>query len=400
MRGTRHLWRELPGDLVVVVRSLLIDLDAVVAEVMEEVEADLAEDGRELDASTEAKLRAGIRIGVERFLAESGAQGAPPDRELFIAHGRTQHDAGRPLEEMLGFYRMAALVLWRRVAAGGFGMKLTADQLAALGSAIFAFIHELSAAGAEGYSQAHADLERTRPARRERLFQLLMAEPRAPRERVEAAAQLAGWRLPDQVAALATRVECCDLVHRAADVLSGHIQETTCTLMRADGGLEWQLSRVLDALPAEASAGLGEVVGWRDARQSFRYAVAALDIAEHRRDGGGRLVRAASVPVWLLLASDRHLAARIRDTHLAPFDALDDRTRERLMATLREWLNSPDQPLAIANRLGVHVQTVRYRMRQMRELLGTTLEDPERRFELAVALRVPPTALTGPNSAR
>ena len=43
---------------------------------------------------------------------------------------------------------------------------------------------------------------------------------------------------------------------------------------------------------------------------------------------------------------------------------------------------------AVAAELGVHPQTVRYRIRQLRELFGTRLEDPEARFELALALRV------------
>ena len=43
---------------------------------------------------------------------------------------------------------------------------------------------------------------------------------------------------------------------------------------------------------------------------------------------------------------------------------------------------------AVAAELGVHPQTVRYRLRQLRELFGTRLEDPEARFELSLALRV------------
>jgi DNA-binding PucR family transcriptional regulator len=36
----------------------------------------------------------------------------------------------------------------------------------------------------------------------------------------------------------------------------------------------------------------------------------------------------------------------------------------------------------------VHVQTVRYRLGQLRELLGAALDDPRGRLELALALRV------------
>jgi len=37
--------------------------------------------------------------------------------------------------------------------------------------------------------------------------------------------------------------------------------------------------------------------------------------------------------------------------------------------------------------LGVHPQTVRYRVARLRELFGTALDDPQSRFELQLALR-------------
>ena len=41
----------------------------------------------------------------------------------------------------------------------------------------------------------------------------------------------------------------------------------------------------------------------------------------------------------------------------------------------------------MAGELDVHPQTVRYRLKQLRELFGERLEDPEARFELSLALR-------------
>ncbi|MDX6703089.1 MAG: hypothetical protein QOF26_3315, partial [Baekduia sp.] len=54
----------------------------------------------------------------------------------------------------------------------------------------------------------------------------------------------------------------------------------------------------------------------------------------------------------------------------------------------RAWLDEPGQVSRVAERLGVHPQTVRYRMAQLRDLFGERLDDPEARFELALALRV------------
>jgi DNA-binding PucR family transcriptional regulator len=46
----------------------------------------------------------------------------------------------------------------------------------------------------------------------------------------------------------------------------------------------------------------------------------------------------------------------------------------------------------VAERLHVHPQTVRYRVAQLRELFGERLDDPDARFELALALRSEPAS--------
>ena len=59
----------------------------------------------------------------------------------------------------------------------------------------------------------------------------------------------------------------------------------------------------------------------------------------------------------------------------------------RLLETLRAWLDHQRHTPRIAAELHVHPQTVRYRVRQLRELLGDAIETPEGRFELELALR-------------
>ena len=89
----------------------------------------------------------------------------------------------------------------------------------------------------------------------------------------------------------------------------------------------------------------------------------------------------------LLLAAAPGIAADLARTRLAPLDGLAEGPRERLVATLRAWLDRPGQVQAIAGELDVHPQTVRYRLKQLRELFGERLEDPDARFELSLALR-------------
>jgi len=68
----------------------------------------------------------------------------------------------------------------------------------------------------------------------------------------------------------------------------------------------------------------------------------------------------------------------------------DEASRAKLLETLRAYLDDPGQPARIAERLGVHPQTVRYRLRRLRELFADgSLDDADRRFALALALRAP-----------
>jgi DNA-binding PucR family transcriptional regulator len=70
--------------------------------------------------------------------------------------------------------------------------------------------------------------------------------------------------------------------------------------------------------------------------------------------------------------------------------SLTPAARERLEETLRLWLLHRGRREPVAEALFVHPQTVRYRVGQLRELFGDTLDDPGVVADLVVALGVPP----------
>jgi DNA-binding PucR family transcriptional regulator len=61
---------------------------------------------------------------------------------------------------------------------------------------------------------------------------------------------------------------------------------------------------------------------------------------------------------------------------------------ERIAETLLAWLQLGENAAEVAQRIHVHPQTVRYRLRQITELFGDQLCDPHSRFELQLALRI------------
>ena len=93
----------------------------------------------------------------------------------------------------------------------------------------------------------------------------------------------------------------------------------------------------------------------------------------------------------LVLHADARLAEDLATAALAPLDGLAARPRAKLTATLRAWLDHRGRVEEVAGVLGVHPQTVRYRLNQLRELFGDArLEDPDERFALGLALRAVP----------
>jgi DNA-binding PucR family transcriptional regulator len=58
-----------------------------------------------------------------------------------------------------------------------------------------------------------------------------------------------------------------------------------------------------------------------------------------------------------------------------------------MLETLAAWLAHQRHTPAIAAELHVHQQTVRYRVGKLRELFGDSLDTPEGRLELELAIR-------------
>ena len=58
-----------------------------------------------------------------------------------------------------------------------------------------------------------------------------------------------------------------------------------------------------------------------------------------------------------------------------------------MLETLAAWLEHQGEVRPAAQQLHVHTQTVRYRVAQLRELLGDRMATAEGRLELELALR-------------
>jgi PucR-like helix-turn-helix protein len=401
MHATSRPYAAVPPEAADVLRPALPGLaDEMVAAIAREVPGY----ARAMEGDFGQLVRLGVEVALNRFvdlLADPEADAAE-SRRTYVDIGRGEFHAGRSLDALLAAYRVGARLAWRRFVEAGVGGGLAPDAIYALGEAIFAYIDELSAESAEGYAEEQITAAGESERRRRRLVQLLAQDPPAAQEAVRTAAAAALWTLPrGGLAALVAATEEDDaqgeslldsiatrLARRLGEGAIGAEAFGAAIVLVPDPDAPGRRRR-LAATIADRPAVLGPTVDWQHGSASVRRATAAQRLA-----AAGGLPAATGLIVAddhladLLLAADPRVAADLAAARLAPLSELADGPRARLTETLAAWLDRPGQVQAIAVALGVHPQTVRYRVRQLRDLFGDRLEDPDARFELSLALRV------------
>jgi len=416
----------IPADAGKVLRPVLPSLaDEIIAAIAREV-PDYA---RAMEGEFGQVVRVAIERALGRFidLIEDPASDDGRGRAAYVDLGRGEMRAGRSLEALLSAYRLGSRLAWRRFVEAGVAGGLDPGAIYALGEAIFAYIDELSAESAEGYAEEQSAAAGERQRLRRRLVRLLAQDAAPSEETILAAAAAAAWPLPRTVAALVTAPgEAADATEVAggttsgapasggagsvgatpaspdeaaeSDALAARLArrigeeaigagiERLAVVLVPDAGAPARARRLTAAAQGRPAA-LGPAVPLALAGLSVRRAVATHALLADGRLGERAFARAEEHLPALVIAADPALGAELAQQRLAPLQTLADGPRARLTETLRAWLDRPGQVQAVAAELGVHPQTVRYRVKQLRELFGDGLEDPEARFELGLALR-------------
>jgi hypothetical protein len=406
--GSAGLPPELPASLWPLLPALA---DEVIAAIGDEVPVY----ARPLEGNFGAGVRRGVQDALRGFveLLESGASrhdavvgaGAAAIGDETAGHrrvsfelGRGEFRQGRSLDALLAAYRVGARVTWHRCGAAASALGLSGAALVRLGELLFTVIDALSAAAAEGYAREQSERAGEIDRRRRRLGELLVSGT-ATEAVLQEVAAAAAWRPPGRLSAVvADRPDSLQPLLADPDTLPAPLpasdeMRSVVLVPDADGpGRRPQLRQAL--LGAVGPVAVGPAVPWTEARRSLRRAVSALRLFENRDDGAPGLLWTSDLLVPLVLHADPELGADLVGQALAPLDDLPSATRDRLAETLAAWLAHQGARGVVAAELHVHPQTVRYRLAQLRDLFGTDLDEPERRFALMLALR-----LRGPRTA-
>lgn len=357
---------------------------SVTAEVPSYTDAFSGPMGQNIEQAVRLALGGFLDLAIRGNSAEAGIPLAPVVEGAY-ALGRGEARSGRSMDALLAAYRVGARVAWRefsRVAVEG---GLSAPTLAEFAELVFAYIDQLSAASVAGHSDELATSGRVRERYLEHLGRALLDGSSS--EQILAAAERAEWIPPGSLTAvLVPQAQVRGVVSLAppgtlqiAEPVDGLV---ALLVPDAGGAARRSLLRALQGTPAV----VGPSRPWLQVRASYERALRARVLV-----GDGRLIDTDQHLVDLVLTADADALGDLRAQVLAPLDTLRPAARDKLTETLRSWLLHHGRREDIAGALFVHPQTVRYRLGQLRELYGETLDDPVTVLALTVALgaRVP-----------
>lgn len=322
---------------------------------------------------------------VEEFFT-SVVAGRAPDAsrvEAIPRMAQRRMDMGVPLEPMLHVYRIAGTTMWDAIVDA-----TRADETSALGElgrSWFDYMDRASSLAADAYLRASHEQLRRLDARRDALLDaILSAED--PSEIAAVASSfsiaLASAYLPivvrgDEVPSLIDR-----LGSAAADGAISGVRGGTIVLLIP----EERRSGVAERLVRAAA---GAVVALGDAAAPGATLVRALRRTEQlaeiaARVGRTGLVTSGELMLEQLLAQAPEIARTLSLEVLEPLERSD---RDGVLAPTARGFLAAGSVERVAEQLGVHPNTVRYRLRRVHELTGLDPTVPDEAAILALALR-------------
>ncbi|WAU79835.1 helix-turn-helix domain-containing protein [Streptomyces sp. Qhu-G9] len=388
----RSAWHDVPRVQVREFAALAMAEAPVLAEeILQEIRHEYPHLPVVLDDSGEPMALVGIRRAIEVFVQHlENAEGRPRVHpEVFQEFGRGEGLNGRSLDSLQAIYRLGVRLAWRRFAEIGQRVEIPPPAMYELVDAGYEYLDGLVDQSVRGYAEAAARQAGERLRLQRRLMELLLAEHHRgdPAEALAERAARIGWPLPDKVAVGVLLRPAREAVAPAvgqAVLLDMECEQPRMVVPEPDAAGRPELLH--RALTGWAGA-IGPPVPLADAAKSLRWAEAAVRLMERGLLPAGEVLYCTEHTEALVLLQPEELIDDLALRCLEPLAHCGPTHGRRLAETLLAWLETRGGAPEVAARLGVHPQTVRYRLRQIRELWGDEVDDPDRRFELELVLR-------------
>jgi DNA-binding PucR family transcriptional regulator len=326
---------------------------------------------------------------------------APPAEAIAWSHELVHR--GVELPALLRAYRLGHGLAERRLEEAANDLEIEPETrwrvLSHISHHLFAYIDAVCTDLVDDYEQERAQWIRGAAAARAELVSAIV-------ERHPVDARAAGEKLRYDV----TRRHLALIVwadQSSAGQQTGSLEREATMLAAALGGgpvltvpigerivWAWTTGAPLSDDPAAVEHRMGEGVraaigtchdGLAGMADSHDEARVVRRVAELRGLRSGAVMSYRAADLTALLTADPIEAVRFAEAELGELLG-DNDTAGRLRATVRVYLEENLSPARAARRLGIHQNTVVYRVKQTEELLGHAIE--QRRLQLEVALRL------------
>ena len=404
LKAWSEILRPLADELAGAARELSIDAVADMRSKLPELFAD-ADSVEGTRASTEAIIRA-VATMLARGTDPAGAA-LPPET---IAEAQSRMRRGVAVAPLLRNYRLGHELIWRWLFAQISARATDAAQLAAaaeLGSAwLFAYADTAATVGEQFYSTERERWLRSAAASRAETIEAILSGEERDQSRASGRLRYELGRNHLGVIAWAeTATEGVDPhapLEAALEQLSAAIsaeglllhpigQLTSAAWLSRNAPFDaesLEAVRLDTRLAPGARVAVGEpATGIAGFRHTHVEAVHARRVAVLSRRPVGSVTRYARAALSAMATVDQEQAKVFVERALGELGRDDDLAR-RLAATVSVYLEENASRSRAAKRLGIHENTISYRVRQAEEILGHSLET--RTLELRVALMLLP----------
>jgi hypothetical protein len=301
--------------------------------------------------------------------------------------GRQLAREGRDLADVHGKLRRSGRAVWRTLNGAVDALDLDRTALGHIAEAHFGYLDAVSDLVARGHEAETSGTAETKHRRRARLLALLLASPSADVDELAEAVRAAGWA-PPRTAAVAS-LHPRDVTDREfppmpPDVLVELEGAEPCLLLPDPDG-PGRLRLLVPLVPRWIVA-VGPSVPLSRAAESARWARETSLLARRGTLPDGEVLRTADHVPTLVVHQAEDLIEQLAAERLAPLRELTPVQADRLSETLLALLENRFNATEVGDRLHVHPQTVRYRLRHLEELFGEDLRDPRRCLEIEMVL--------------
>jgi hypothetical protein len=316
-----------------------------------------------------------------------------PGLEPARATGRRRAEQGVPLAVILHSYRIAGKFLWAAILAEAEAAGGSPAALLDAASDLWFIIDELSGVVTASYRDTLDELARRSQQTRNAMLDVLL---RGDGDRSRLWEYTAALRLPRQgtfvVAAAQTPQPGVEAIGSPEETLNRRgVRSAWRIEVEAQIGVlvlgpPTSIASVAEELASRAAGAVGLSEPYTQLDQTpgaLREARLALLAAD---PPARPVVRYGEVPVAVLLLSAPDAADALARAVLGPVLDLPDAECDSILRTLREWFAVDGATSIAAEKLHMHRNTVRYRLRRLEELTGRSLAQPSGLADLHLAL--------------